>query len=94
MSHTASNATVKSAFQITFEFYGRLGRLANVSELGMPIQAPMTLEQALKQLAEIKPDLSENLERCACAIGDELVSRSMLLNADARVALLPPVAGG
>ena len=80
--------------QITFEFYGRLGKLANQPELSLPIETPVILEQALKQLAEAKPDLSENLERCACAIGDELVSRTMLLQANTRVALLPPVAGG
>lgn len=80
--------------QITFEFYGRLGKLANQPELSLPIATPVVLEQALKQLADIKPDLSENLERCACAIGDELVSRSMLVEANTRVALLPPVAGG
>jgi molybdopterin converting factor small subunit len=80
--------------QIIFEFYGRLGKLANESELSLPIETPIVLEQALKQLAEVKPDLSENLERCACAIGDELVSRSMLVEANTRVALLPPVAGG
>lgn len=80
--------------QITFEFYGRLGKLANQPELSLPIVTPVVLEQALKQLADIKPDLSENLERCACAIGDELVSRSMLVEANTRVALLPPVAGG
>lgn len=80
--------------QITFEFYGRLGKLANQPELSLPTATPIVLEQALKQLAELKPDLSENLERCACAIGDELVSRSLLLQANTRVALLPPVAGG
>ena len=80
--------------QITFEFYGRLERLANQSEIGLKLNTPVSLETALQQLAELKPDLSENLERCACAIGDELVSRSMLVDANTRVALLPPVAGG
>lgn len=80
--------------QITFEFYGRLERLANQSEIGLKLNTPVSLETALQQLAELKPDLSENLERCACAIGDELVSRSMLVEANTRVALLPPVAGG
>lgn len=80
--------------QITFEFYGRLERLANQSEIGLKLNTPVSIENALQQLAELKPDLSENLERCACAIGDELVSRSMLVDANTRVALLPPVAGG
>lgn len=80
--------------QITFEFYGRLERLAHQSEIILKLNTPVSLETALQQLAELKPDLSENLERCACAIGDELVSRSMLVEANTRVALLPPVAGG
>ncbi|TEU30717.1 MoaD/ThiS family protein [Alkanindiges illinoisensis] len=80
--------------QITFEFYGRLERLAHQSEISLKLNTPVSIENALQQLAELKPDLSENLERCACAIGDELVSRSMLVDANTRVALLPPVAGG
>lgn len=80
--------------QITFEFYGRLERLAQQSEISVSLPTPILLEQALQQLTALKPDLTENLERCACAIGDELVSRSTLLEANTRVALLPPVAGG
>lgn len=79
---------------ITFEFYGRLERLAQQSALSLEISTPSSIENALKVLADNKPDLSENLERCACAIGDELISRSHILDSDITLALLPPVAGG
>ncbi len=79
---------------ITFEFYGRLEKLANQVEASLNVDTPSSLEDALTALAATKPDLTENLERCACAIGDELVSRSYLLESDCRIALLPPVAGG
>ena len=79
---------------ITFEFYGRLERLAQQSAFALEIVTPSNVEDALKLLASNKPDLSENLERCACAIGDALISRSHILEGDATLALLPPVAGG
>lgn len=79
---------------ITFEFYGRLERLAKQTDLSLEIVTPTKVEDALKLLASNKPDLSENLERCACAIGDALISRSHILEGDATLALLPPVAGG
>lgn len=79
---------------LTFELYGRLEKLANQSEINLDINTPVSLESALEQLATLKPDLTENLERCACAIGDELVSRSTLVESGSRIALLPPVAGG
>lgn len=80
--------------QIIFEFYGRLGKLANQQEFVLDTETPVILEQALKVLACLKPNIHDNLERCACAIGDELVARSTLVNANTRIALLPPVAGG
>lgn len=79
---------------ITFEFYGRLERLAKQTDLSLEIVTPTKVEDALKILATSKPDLTENLERCACAIGDALISRSHILEGDATLALLPPVAGG
>lgn len=79
---------------ITFEFYGRLERLANQSEMSLSLNTPISLEIALQQLAALKPEIHDNLERCACAIGDELVSRATLVEANTRIALLPPVAGG
>lgn len=79
---------------ITFEFYGRLERLAQQGAFSLEIVTPSTVEDALRLLASNKPDLTESLERCACAIGDTLISRSHILEGDATLALLPPVAGG
>lgn len=79
---------------VTFEFYGRLESLAKTNQYKIELPLPLSIEQAIQHLAEQKPEITMNLERCACAIGDELVSRSTMLNADTRIALLPPVAGG
>lgn len=79
---------------LTFEFHGQLLRLSGVAEQQLSNAAPMTLEAALAQLAELRPELTTALGRCACAIGDRLILRRELLSDDARIALLPPVAGG
>ncbi|NGY03399.1 MoaD/ThiS family protein [Solimonas terrae] len=82
------------ALTLTFEFHGQLLRLGGASEQRLPMSAPLTLDAALQALAELRPELAPVLARCACAIGDRLILRRELLQADTRIALLPPVAGG
>ena len=48
-------------------------------------------------LDEIKiryPSASDLLERCACAIGEDIVARQSRLAQDSTLVLLSPVAGG
>lgn len=80
--------------KLTFEFHGQLLRLSGVTEQQLAPTAPLTLEAALAQLAEARPELTAALGRCACAVGDRLILRRELLHDDTRIALLPPVAGG
>jgi molybdopterin synthase sulfur carrier subunit len=81
--------------QITFEFFGVLERLAGASALQLELPPDSrTVEDALAALAQRLPQLSEDLPRSACALGERLVLRREALAAGARLALLPPVAGG
>ncbi len=80
---------------VTFEFCGELQRLAGAGELSLSMPAgSLTVAAALAALAQRLPQLQERLPRCACAVGDVLVRRGDVLAANARLALLPPVAGG
>jgi len=78
---------------ITFELCGVLERLAGTAELSLDI-AGTTVEAALDVLAGRIPALAEHLPRAACAVGDAMVLRADPLPSGARLALLPPVAGG
>src|SRR3546814_13292605 len=82
----------ESTMTLTFEFHGQLLRLSGAREQQLPVAAPLTLQAALDQLAESRPELAAVLGRCACAIGDRLILRRELLQADTRIALLPPAA--
>ncbi|HET8881004.1 MAG TPA: MoaD/ThiS family protein [Solimonas sp.] len=81
-------------FKITFEFHGQLLRLAGAETRTLSFDAPVSLAEALSQLGEDVPELDAMLARCACAIGERLVLRRERLDADCRIALLPPVGGG
>lgn len=80
--------------QITCEFFGVLERMAAVGSLQLDVSNDATVEDALAVLAQRLPNLSETIERSACAIGASLVARSDSLTHGVRLALLPPVAGG
>lgn len=53
-----------------------------------------TVEDALNELAQRVPELSEYFFHSACAVGDAIVLRQQRLEPGTRLALLPPVAGG
>lgn len=80
--------------RIMFEFYGILEQLARTVEYTIEIDAPVSLADALALLTTCKPEITQQLERCACAIGDKIVHRDKEISEDTLVALLPPVAGG
>lgn len=48
----------------------------------------------LQQLAENYPQSAVLLDRCACAIESDLISRETILNQNTKLVLLSPVAGG
>ncbi|MGE8538735.1 MAG: MoaD/ThiS family protein [Acinetobacter sp.] len=60
----------------------------------MLIQADIQVSEVLKQLLSICPDIQPMLERCACAIGEDIISREKVLTQDSTLVLLSPVAGG
>lgn len=53
-----------------------------------------SIELALANLIAKHPAVANELPRCACAIGDQIVPRSHQLKAGDELVLLPPVGGG
>lgn len=76
------------------ELYGVLQQAAQAKALELPSQPGETVAAFLARLAQAVPLLAPHLERCACAVGDELIPRGETLPAYATVAVLPPVSGG
>ena len=80
--------------KLHFELLGVLQRLAGAEGFVMEAHGPLSVEQALERLAARLPAIAPELQRCAVARGDALIKRRDLIEADATLALLPPVAGG
>lgn len=53
-----------------------------------------TVSDVLDRVTQQCPAASAMIERCACAIGEDIVSRQTSLNSDSTLVLLSPVAGG
>ncbi len=52
------------------------------------------ITDVLDQIKMRYPSASDLLERCACAIGEDIVARQSRLAQDSTLVLLSPVAGG
>ncbi|MFH7766399.1 MoaD/ThiS family protein [Acinetobacter sp. BSP-28] len=53
-----------------------------------------TVAEVLDQVAQDYPAAFAMIERCACAIGEDIISRQTQFHADTTLVLLSPVAGG
>lgn len=53
-----------------------------------------TVSEVLTQVEQDYPTASAMIERCACAIGEDIISRQSKLDSDNTLVLLSPVAGG
>lgn len=81
------------AMKIEVSFWGVTRRLAGVDTLSLELPQAATVEALAQRLSQ-RGDLAAEMERCAFAIGDIMVSRTQVLQDGDQVAVLPPVSGG
>lgn len=79
---------------IQFEMFGMLRRLAGSESISLDGGEGITVAEALILLAQARPELRAELDRCAVASGDTLIARRDVVAPGSTLALLPPVAGG
>ena len=53
-----------------------------------------TVSEVLDRVTQQYPAASAMIERCACAIGEDIILRQSKLDSDSTLVLLSPVAGG
>ena len=84
-----SNSTI----QIKIEAYGAVEKLLPAN---LVIYSPPNSDigAVLSQVMSLYPEAKTLIERCACAIGEDIISRQNVLNRDSTLVLLSPVAGG
>lgn len=82
-----------SNIQIKIEAFGAIERQLP-SDLILQCDASSCIADVLAQVELLYPHVQKMLERCACAIGEDIVPRQTLLNHDSTLVMLSPVAGG
>ena len=79
--------------QIKIEAFGAIERQLP-GNLILQCASSSRIADVLAQVELLYPHAQKMLERCACAIGEDIVSRQTLLNHDTTLVMLSPVAGG
>ena len=79
---------------LTIHCLGNLQSKTGHTEVEVQWPQDNIIETALATLVAAYPAVANELPRCACAIGDELVPRSHKLQSGDELVLLPPVGGG
>ena len=82
-----------SQITIKIESFGAIERLLP-ENLSLTCFAQQSIAEVLQQVTDQFPESFSMLERCACAMGDDIVPRQTALMQDSTVVLLSPVAGG
>lgn len=82
-----------SKIKIKIDAFGAVERQLDPNlEMVCPINS--TVATVLDQVGQEYPEAKAMIERCACAIGEDIISRQRKLNSDTTLVLLSPVAGG
>lgn len=78
---------------IKIESFGAIQRHLP-EDLSLQCTVGSTVDEVLDYVIRAYPDAYGSLERCACAMGEDIISRNTILKHDAVIVLLSPVAGG
>jgi len=84
---------LQSSITVKIESFGAIERQLP-QDLTMQCQADSLVADVLHKVVQSFPEAYNLIERCACAIGEDIISRQTRLNQDSTLVLLSPVAGG
>lgn len=82
-----------SQINIRIEAFGAIERQLP-AHLEIRCNTKTQVSEVLAQIAQDYPAALQLLERCACAIGEDIIARQSSLDTDSTLVLLSPVAGG
>lgn len=82
-----------SQIQIKIEAFGAVEQYLP-KNLQVQCQINSTVADVLYQVGQQYPNASAMIERCACAIGEDIITRHTQLYMATCLVLLSPVAGG
>ncbi len=80
--------------RIQILMHGVLRQLSGQDVVHLQVNDQACVQDALDALSIQAPAVKEEILRCACALGDSLVTRKHLIRDGDELALIPPVSGG
>lgn len=81
------------AIEIKIETFGAIERLLP-KILAVEFAKNCQVKEVLDDIVQHYPEASQAMEKCACAIGEDIVTRQTILATSCTLVLLSPVAGG
>ena len=84
---------LNNVIRVKIEAFGAIERQLP-RNLMLQCEPDSSVTVVLKGLVAQYPDVHTVLERCACAIGEDIIPRQTILSRDCTLVLLSPVAGG
>lgn len=79
--------------EIKIEAFGAIERLLPKA-LALEFAENQSVKDVLNHVVMLYPEADQAMEKCACAIGEDIVTRQLLLDKSCTLVLLSPVAGG
>jgi molybdopterin converting factor small subunit len=79
--------------EIKIEAFGAIERLLPKG-LTFEFAEDRVVADVLTHIVALYPEATKAMEKCACAIGEDIVTRQSPLNCSCTLVLLSPVAGG
>ena len=84
---------LNNVIRVKIEAFGAIERQLPPN-LMLQCEPDSSVTVVLKGLVAQYPDVHTVLERCACAMGEDIIPRQTILSRDCTLVLLSPVAGG
>ena len=82
-----------NVIRVKIEAFGAIERQLPPN-LTLQCEPDSSVTVVLKDLVAQYPAVHTLLERCACAVGEDIIPRQTILSRDSTLVLLSPVAGG
>ncbi|WP_038344236.1 MoaD/ThiS family protein [Acinetobacter sp. A47] len=79
--------------EIKIEAFGAIERLLPKA-LAFEFAENQSVKDVLTRVVTLYPEAEQAMEKCACAIGEDIVTRQTTLDRSCTLVLLSPVAGG
>lgn len=79
--------------EIKIEAFGAIERLLPKA-LAFEFAKDQMVKDVLSHIINLYPDTNSAMEKCACAIGEDIVTRQTAIETSCTLVLLSPVAGG